>query len=204
MAKRPPMLRASSDRASRTSSVILAVVLALLAVILCADLWFSFTYRLIIVDGSSMENTLYSGDALYVEKGSLPERGDIVVIDVTDHPDLFSHSSGEERYIIKRVIALEGDEVYSENGTVYLKRAGEEQFAALQEDYAIGRTGDFSPVTVGEGEMFFLGDNRSVSKDSRLVGCLPLSDLVGVAPDFALKHKQFITGWVHFWHFGNV
>lgn len=204
MAKRPPMLRASSDRASRTSSVILAVVLALLAVVLCADLWFSLTYRLIIVDGSSMENTLYSGDALYVEKGALPERGDIVVIDVTDHPDLFSHSSGEERYIIKRVIALGGDEVYSENGTVYLKRVGEEQFAALQEDYAIGRTGDFSSVTVGEGEMFFLGDNRSVSKDSRLVGCLPLSDLVGVAPDFALKHKQFITGWVHFWHFGSV
>lgn len=204
MAKRPPMLCASSDRASRTSSVILAAVLALLVVVLCADLWFSLTYRLIIVDGSSMENTLYSGDALYVEKGALPERGDIVVIDVTDHPDLFSHSSGEERYIIKRVIALEGDEVYSENCTVYLKRAGEEQFAALQEDYAIGRTGDFSPVTVGEGEMFFLGDNRSVSKDSRLVGCLPLSDLVGVAPDFALKHKQFITGWVHFWHFGSV
>ena len=204
MAKRPPMLRASSDRASRTSSVILAVVLALLAVILCADLWFSLTYRLIIVDGRSMEDTLFSGDALYVEKGALPERGDIVVIDVTDHPDLFSHSSGEERYIIKRVIALEGDEVYSENGTVYLKQAGEEQFAPLQEDYAIGRTGDFSPVTVGEGEMFFLGDNRSVSKDSRLVGCLPLSDLVGVAPGFALKHKQFITGWVHFWHFGSV
>lgn len=204
MAKRPPMLRASSDRASRTSSVILAVVLALLAVILCADIWFSLTYRLIIVDGRSMEDTLFSGDALYVEKGAPPERGDIVVIDVTDHPDLFSHSSGEERYIIKRVIALEGDEVYSENGSVYLKRAGEEQFAALQEDYAIGRTGDFSPVTVGEGEMFFLGDNRSVSKDSRLVGCLPLSDLVGVAPDFALKHKQFITGWVHFWHFGSV
>ena len=204
MAKRPPMLRASSDRASRTSSVILAVVLALLAVILCADIWFSLTYRLIIVDGRSMEDTLFSGDALYVEKGALPERGDIVVIDVTDHPDLFSHSSGEERYIIKRVIALEGDEVYSENGTVYLKQAGEEQFAPLQEDYAIGRTGDFSPVTVGEGEMFFLGDNRSVSKDSRLVGCLPLSDLVGVAPGFALKHKQFITGWVHFWHFGSV
>lgn len=204
MAKRPPMLRASSDRASRTSSVILAVVLALLAVVLCADLWFSLTYRLIIVDGRSMEDTLFSGDALYVEKGALPERGDIVVIDVTDHPDLFSHSSGEERYIIKRVIALEGDEVYSENGTVYLKQAGEEQFAPLQEDYAIGRTGDFSPVTVGEGEMFFLGDNRSVSKDSRLVGCLPLSDLVGVAPGFALKHKQFITGWVHFWHFGSV
>lgn len=204
MAKRPPMLRASSDRASRTSSVILAAVLALLVVVLCADLWFSLTYRLIIVDGRSMEDTLFSGDALYVEKGALPERGDIVVIDVTDHPDLFSHSSGEERYIIKRVIALEGDEVYSENGTVYLKQAGEEQFAPLQEDYAIGRTGDFSPVTVGEGEMFFLGDNRSVSKDSRLVGCLPLSDLVGVAPGFALKHKQFITGWVHFWHFGSV
>ena len=204
MAKRPPMLRASSDRASRTSSVILAVVLALLAVILCADLWFSLTYRLIIVDGRSMEDTLFSGDAIYIEKGAMPERGDIVVIDVTDHPDLFSHSSGEERYIIKRVIALEGDEVYSENGTIYLKQAGEEQFAALQENYAIGRTGDFSPVTVGEGELFFLGDNRSVSKDSRLVGCLPLSDLVGVAPDFALKHKQFITGWVHFWHFGSV
>lgn len=204
MAKRPPMLRASSDRASRTSSVILAAVLALLVVVLCADLWFSLTYRLIIVDGRSMEDTLFSGDALYVEKGALPERGDIVVIDVTDHPDLFSHSSGEERYIIKRVIALEGDEVYSENGTVYLKQAGEEQFAPLQEDYAIGRTGDFSLVTVGEGEMFFLGDNRSVSKDSRLVGCLPLSDLVGVAPSFALKHKQFITGWVQFWHFGSV
>lgn len=204
MAKRPPMFRASTDRASRTSSVILAAVLALLVVVLCADLWFSLTYRLIIVDGSSMENTLYSGDALYVEKGALPERGDIVVIDVTDHPDLFQRDPGEERYIIKRVIALEGDVVCSENGTVYLKQAGEEQFAVLQENYAIGRTGDFSPVTVGEGEMFFLGDNRSDSKDSRLVGCLPLGDVVGVVPDFALQHKDFITGWVHFWHFGSV
>lgn len=204
MTKRPPMLRASSDRASRTSSVILAVVLALLAVILCADIWFSLTYRLIIVDGRSMEDTLFSGDAIYIEKGAMPERGDIVVIDVTGHPDLFSHSSGEERYIIKRVIALEGDEVCSENGTVYLKQAGEEQFAPLQEDYAIGRTGDFSPVTVGKGEMFFLGDNRSDSKDSRYVGCLPLGDVVGVVPDFALQHKDFITGWVQFWHFGSV
>ena len=204
MAKRPPMLRASSDRASRTSSVILAVVLALLAVILCADIWFSLTYRLIIVDGRSMEDTLFSGDAIYIEKGAMPERGDIVVIDVTGHPDLFQRDPGEERYIIKRVIALEGDVVCSENGTVYLKQAGEEQFAPLQEDYAIGRTGDFSPVTVGEGEMFFLGDNRSDSKDSRYVGCLPLGDVVGVVPDFALQHKDFITGWVHFWHFGSV
>ena len=52
--------------------------------------------------------------------------------------------------------------------------------------------------------MFFLGDNRSDSKDSRYVGCLPLGDVVGVVPDFALQHKDFITGWVHFWHFGSV
>ena len=87
-------------------------------------------------------------------------------------------------------------------GTVWLKQADKEEFSALEEPYAKGVTEGFSLVKVEEGEVFFLGDNRAVSKDSRYVGCLPLEAVVGVVTDFTLTHKELIAGWVRFWHPG--
>ena len=58
-------------------------------------------------------------------------------------------------------------------------------------------------MKVQEEEVFFLGDNRGNSLDARTNGCLPLSDVVGVVTSFSLAHKDFIAGWVRFWHPGS-
>ena len=204
MAKRPEMLGAREGREHRFLNVFFCVVFIVILLIFAADFWFTQNYVLVIVDGRSMEDTLSDGDALYVSVREEVERGDIIVLNVTSRPDLFPHEAGEERFIIKRAIALEGDEIYAEGGIVYLKAAGESEFTALSEPYTKGETGDFGPVTVGEGEVFFLGDHRDNSLDSEENGCLPLSCILGVATDFTLAHIDLITGWVRFWHPGLV
>lgn len=201
MAKRPEFLNERERRESRVLSAVLTVACILLVLVFAADLYITNNFLLVIVDGSSMENTLHDGDALYIDVHDTPERGDIIVLDVTDYPE-YPHDGNGVHYIIKRVIALGGDEAYAEDGVVYLKKAGDEEFSALEEPYANGATESFSLVKVEEGEVFFLGDNRGNSLDARTNGCLPLSDVVGVVTSFSLAHKDFIAGWVRFWHPG--
>ena len=123
MAKRPEMLGAREGREHRFLNVFFCVVFIVILLIFAADFWFTQNYVLVIVDGRSMEDTLSDGDALYVSVREEVERGDIIVLNVTSRPDLFPHEAGEERFIIKRAIALEGDEIYAEGGIVYLKAA---------------------------------------------------------------------------------
>lgn len=79
---------------------------------------------------------------------------------------------GKESYI-KRVIATEGEHIKIENGKVYIN--GEE----LQEDYlqpdvvTTPFDGQFTDITVPEGYVFVMGDNRDHSTDSRRFGCIP-------------------------------
>lgn len=200
MAKRPELMNVREGRERRSARILLAVAVLFVVFVFAFDIWFSQNFLLVIVDGTSMEDTLQDGDALYINVKREVERGDIIVINVTSRPDLFPHEAGEERFIIKRAIALQGDEIYAEGGTVYLKMAGETQFSALDEPYTKGVTRSFGPVTVGEGEVFFLGDHRTVSEDSSIVGTFPLADVLGVATDFSLSHIDFVTGWVQFWH----
>ena len=201
MAKRPEFLGERERRESRVFSAVLIAACILLVLVFAADLYITNNFLLVIVDGQSMQNTLFEGDALYIDVHETPDRGDIVVLDVTDYPE-YPHDGDGVHYIIKRVIALGGDEVYAEDGVVYLKKAGEKEFSALEEPYVRGETEDFLLVRVQEGEVFFLGDNRTVSLDSHTNGSLFLSDVVGVVTSFSLAHKDFIAGWVHFWHPG--
>lgn len=198
--KRPELLGVRERRERRSGRILLIAAVLFVILVFALDIWFSQNFLLVIVDGTSMEDTLQDGDALYVNVNKEVERGDIIVINVTSRPDLFPHGAGEERFIIKRAIAFAGDEIYAEGGVVYLKTAGETSFSALDEPYTKGVTRSFGPVTVGEGEVFFLGDHRTLSEDSSIVGTFPLADVLGVVTDFSLSHIDFVTGWVHFWH----
>lgn len=143
------------------------------------------------VSGESMENTIRDGAFLYADKREEPERGDIVVIDVEKYNGQIPYFRGIGR-IIKRLIALEGDTVRIEGGSVSIRAAGETEFRLLEEDYANGDTDtgeDVFEVTVGEGEIFFLGDNRGNSTDSRMVGCLKLTDIEGVVAEWSITEK---------------
>lgn len=125
-----------------------------------------FVFRSVTVIGTSMEPTLLDGDVVIIYNFAYtPQRGDIVVIQADNFKNQETGEMGEP--IIKRVIAIAGDEITfdTENGTVI--RNGE----VLDEPYTSDKT--FSSgnikgtITIPEGEILVLGDNRPVSRDSR-------------------------------------
>lgn len=128
------------------------------AIIVCV-LLFSFFVRLVDVVGSSMFPTLESGDKIIVSNLFYdPKPGDIVV---------FRKDEYRDEPLVKRVIAVEGQtiDIDFDLGIVYVD--GE----PLDEPYIAEPTSeplDFSgPVTVPDGCIFVMGDNRNHSTDSR-------------------------------------
>jgi signal peptidase I len=138
----------------------------------------TYVFQRADVEGRSMESTLWDKDVIFVEKLSLLagsiKRGEIIIFD----------SGNETRDIyVKRVIAIEGDEIEIKDGKVYLN--GE----ALKEDYlkeeAFTEAGSFIPdntkYKVEKHQVFVLGDNRAHSKDSREIGPVDIEDIKGHA-----------------------
>lgn len=132
-------------------SIVFAVVLVVLL--------FTFVGRTSVVSGSSMNETLHNGDLLFVSRlGNEAKAGNIVVITKP-------YSGGEP--LIKRVIATEGQtvDINFDEGIVFVN--GE----ALDEPYVNTPTNRYFdmefPVTVPEGCVFCMGDNRNNSYDSR-------------------------------------
>lgn len=157
-----------------------------------------------IVQQDSMKSTLIPGDRLVLSRISrtlkkLPERGEIITFEA---PSKLFYSDGEadlsnpiakydnnsndivRKFIhnilefnktsyIKRVIGVPGDHIEIKENKVY--RNGEK----LKEDYIdkgviTEQTGQFSDLIVPENTVFAMGDNRGVSMDCRVFGCIPL------------------------------
>lgn len=171
--------------------------LLILFILLClAVISFNVYLRMncicVLVDGSSMCDTLQDGDVLFINQTKNVKRGDIVVQDVTSYGEKFSG-----QFIIKRVIATEGDSLYCQDRQIYIRYAGTEEFVPLQESYVspehnTNAERDFETVTVEEGKIFLMGDNRDVSKDSRYAGAMSVENVSGVVPDWALQFKGII------------
>ena len=134
-----------------------------------------------------MLHTLREGDRLLLVNFARPEVGDIVVLHseyayTFDENGALTEDEGLGKKIVKRLIAAENQTVDIDfaSGIVYVDGV------ALKENYTTTLTtrdeGAFQyPITVPEGYVFVLGDNRSVSKDSRHpdVGLVPEDDIVG-------------------------
>ena len=144
--------------------------LALIFIALCV--LFGATFRVIFVDGESMMPALESGEWIAVCRPAKPQRGDIVLTNMRN---------AHETRLVKRLIAFGGEsvDIDYDTGTVYVNGK------ALDETYLSDKTirgGDVKfPLTVPEGCVFLLGDNRTNSVDSRYteIGCIPQDDLIG-------------------------
>lgn len=124
--------------------------------------------------GWSMYPTIKNGDVLITRRVCYePKRGDLVIANVDDL-DL------DVKYLTKRVIGLPGDTIYidTDTATVYLNGDPLEEpylgSPTTEDGSMLGRT-----VTVSEGHVFLMGDNRQHSTDSRIVvvGEIPIEDL---------------------------
>ena len=161
-------------------------LIALTAVFLCIVIVFTEIFVGVRVSQSSMEPTLQNGDYLFVNCTAEPEHGDIIVI--------WNPVSSE--YVIKRVIGLPGDTMYAEGGTLWRVDARADEATAVEGPYlAEDWKENISPVVVPDGEVYVMGDHRSVSLDSRKpnIGTLELSGMLGVVTDWSLEHKEFLT-----------
>ena len=166
-------------------------VQVLVCAVTATVLLFTFAARVVLVSGPSMRETLQHQDCLLVMNAHLCggfEAGDIVIIRKESFKD------GEP--IVKRVIATEGQTVDIDfvSGAVYVD--GE----LLEEDYINEPTyveeGTEFPLTVPEGSIFVMGDNRNHSSDSRHpdLGTVDLRCVLGKAQTvlFPLSHLQTI------------
>ncbi|MBR1579143.1 MAG: signal peptidase I [Selenomonadaceae bacterium] len=153
-------------------------IISIAAAVVMALIIRTFIVELYIVDGPSMRPTLQHEERLVVSKFIYklrdPERGEVLI---------FRYPRDPSRDFIKRVIAIGGDTIEIKDGRVYLN--GQMQ----TEDYILERTRtEYSKVTVPEGTVFVMGDNRNNSDDSRF------SD-VGFVPFDLIKGKAILIFW---------
>ncbi len=130
-----------------------------------------------VVSGSSMEPNFHDRDYLIVDRLSYetasPKRGDVIVLK-------FPKDTSE--FFIKRIIGLPGDTVEFSGGHVIIVNKDYPNGLQLNEPYLKSQTetiGPAQPITLGSGEYYVLGDNRTASSDSRSWGILPADDIVG-------------------------
>lgn len=141
---------------------IIPYILIILAVILIR----TFIATPIKVNGTSMNDTLNHKDTMILNKIDVKinklERFDIVVIETVDS------------YIIKRIIGLPGETIKYQNGKLYIngKKINDPY-------YKDNNTSDFESVKIPKNHYYVLGDNRSNSVDSRIIGSVNIKDIKG-------------------------
>lgn len=214
----------TSPKKKRGAWIFWAVFLALLTAIFAFRVYWTKNYGVLTVDGNSMYTTLQSGDQMYMQYNRKAKRGDVIVIDVREYAKnydanddyyiySFDRGGSKTEFLVKRLIALEGDKIYCENGVVYLLKNGDDDFKVLKEDYirsdlkySFGSKD--TPYEVGEGEIFFLGDNRTNSLDDRYFECdgknshinglYKEKDILAVVPKWSVEKKDRLQRWIAF------
>jgi len=133
-----------------------------------------FVFRIAHVDGTSMVPTLSDGDMLVLNRAAVVfgelRAGDIVA---------FPYQGNPSEHFIKRVIGVAGDVVDLVDGVFLVNGVPLDDDFSYETVWAAGNAA--FPVTVEEGRLFVLGDNRNGSKDSRYnsVGTVCIDDVIG-------------------------
>ena len=150
----------------------------IVAFIIVGGVYF-FLGRPFTVSGASMYPTLHNGDRMVLSKVGDVHRFDVVILKAPD----------ENVEYIKRVIGMPGDTVEMKSGVLYINGKKVDQpfintealakQTVFMDDFTLeSLTGESK---VPEGKYFVLGDNRGVSKDSRMIGFIDRSAIEGKA-----------------------
>lgn len=166
--------------------LLIAIMLSVVTLILFLNTYVFFNVKVL---GPSMNPTLNSGDVLVANRNVGAEYGDIIIIE------------GEKSdWLIKRVIGKGGDTITIQNGYVY-RNGGKltEPYLAKEGITFYPNVSDKSHVdktvwVIPEGEIFYLGDNRTNSSDSRAVvfGTCKESQVVGVVEEWSISVKGLL------------
>jgi len=116
------------------------------------------------VNGSSMSTTLKDGDIMLLNKIGLKKginRFDIVVV------------KNDGSYLIKRVVGLPNETLSYKDEKLYINGK------VVEDKYNLNFTGDIEPIEIGNNEYFVMGDNRNISKDSRMIGTIKKDRIIG-------------------------
>lgn len=136
-------------------------IIPYIIIIVLVVLFRTFIATPVRVNGPSMDTTLKDGEILILNKMSDIKRYNIVVVEIP----------GDR--VIKRLIGLPGDEIECINGKMKLNGK------VLKEKYISSETYDFEKVILKDDEYFVMGDNRSVSLDSRSFGPVKRKQILG-------------------------
>ena len=162
----------------------------LLVAVLLAGLVRGFALQTFWIPSSSMVPTLGVHDRILVQKAFFSWRdvreGDIVVF---SHPPLDNCPGPAEGDLVKRVIALPGQTIYSSGNSIYVNgRRLAEPYLPHYDPLGPPIASRQHPYRVPRGEFYLLGDNRAISCDSRYWGPIKGSSIVG---------KVVLVWWHH-------
>lgn len=138
-------------------------------------------FDLLRISGNSMEPTLCTGDIVAIPATFISRRLTLHTDSLVVTPD----PTNGKQYIIKRVVALGGDRIRIAHGQ--LVRNGDvvtEPYSCATDffdnwPYGSTKEGNES-YAIPSGDVFLMGDNRTVSQDSRTLGAIPISELRGL------------------------
>ena len=150
----------------RDNSWVLIVICVVVSV-LAGTVFGRFVISPVRVEGESMENTYQEGDLEWCFRLGSIDRGDVVVCSV------------EGKQLIKRVVGMPGDTIRVDDSGVYINgKLYKEGYLRDGETFYGGELAE--GVTLGSDEYVVLGDNRWVSRDSRVFGPISRNQIVGV------------------------
>ena len=162
----------NTGKAKKITREVIGYLIAIISAVVLAILIRTFIFEPFIVPTPSMEQTLMVGDKVIINKLSYDfkdiERGDIIAF----------HSPIEEgKELVKRAIAIEGDEIsLTSEGEIFIngERLDEGYLPDGQDIKYLNQV-----ITVGEDEVFVMGDNRNNSFDSRFFGNISEDKIFG-------------------------
>ena len=153
----------------------------ILAAVLLAGLMRAFAFQTFWIPSASMVPTLGVYDRIVAQKAFFTWRdireGDIVVF---SHPPLDHCPGPQEGDLVKRVIALPGQTIYSSGNSIYVNaRLLAEPYLPRYDPLGPPIASSQHPYRVPPGELYVMGDNRAISCDSRYWGPIEGSSIVG-------------------------